>query len=284
MNYRGFLVAALMIFALSGCGQDSTPEQTDAPAIEAAPAETQSADPAPVESETTASEDTTAQTQPEVQAEITAEAKAEVVAAPKPTAPAKPVTLPAGPEPRLGIDYEILASPQPLYAGGDKVEIAEIFSYSCGHCARLNPILAQWKKTLPDYVNVAYIPLVYGQEPADNLARVYFVGEALGVLDKSHEALFNAFLASRIRTGALSEFEPVFAEIGVESQKLNEIAKSFGMSGKLNRAKQFAQRAGITGTPTIIVNGKYKVMAGQSGFEGMLYTAEWLAARERIAK
>ena len=46
-------------------------------------------------------------------------------------------------------------------------------------------------------------------------------------------------------------------------------------------AKNFAQRAGVEGTPTLIVNGKYKVTG--TSFEDMLRIASGLIAKERAA-
>jgi thiol:disulfide interchange protein DsbA len=60
--------------------------------------------------------------------------------------------------------------------------------------------------------------------------------------------------------------------------------KSFGVTAKLNRGKQFALRTGVNSTPTIIVNGKYRVNVTQDrGFDGMLSAVDHLVARERAA-
>ena len=57
--------------------------------------------------------------------------------------------------------------------------------------------------------------------------------------------------------------------------------KSFGVETKLNRAKQFATRSQIEGTPSIVVNGKYLVNVDQRGYEHMFNTVEHLAAQAR---
>jgi thiol:disulfide interchange protein DsbA len=44
-------------------------------------------------------------------------------------------------------------------------------------------------------------------------------------------------------------------------------------------------RTGVDGTPTIIVNGKYRVgVTPDRGFDGMLATTNWLIAQERAAQ
>ena len=57
--------------------------------------------------------------------------------------------------------------------------------------------------------------------------------------------------------------------------------KSFAVSGKINRAKQYAQRSKIESTPTLIVNGKYRVQ-GRT-YDDMFRIADALIAQERGA-
>ncbi len=54
--------------------------------------------------------------------------------------------------------------------------------------------------------------------------------------------------------------------------------ESFAVNAKLNKAKQWAIRSGLEGTPTIIVNGKYRVLG--KTFADMLRIADVLIAQE----
>ena len=42
----------------------------------------------------------------------------------------------------------MLDTAQPTFAQGG-IEVAEVFAYTCIHCANLQPNLVSWKKTLP---------------------------------------------------------------------------------------------------------------------------------------
>ena len=53
---------------------------------------------------------------------------------------------------------------------------------------------------------------------------------------------------------------------------------SFATDAKLKRAQQWIQRAGVESTPTLVVNGKYRVIGGNSHDES-LRIAEHLIAR-----
>jgi thiol:disulfide interchange protein DsbA len=47
-----------------------------------------------------------------------------------------------------GFDYAVLPNPQPTETA-DKIEVVEVFMYTCPHCYHLEPTLAQWRQTLP---------------------------------------------------------------------------------------------------------------------------------------
>ena len=57
---------------------------------------------------------------------------------------------------------------------------------------------------------------------------------------------------------------------------------SFGTEAKIKRGQQFMVRSGVGGTPTLVVDGKYRVL-GRS-YEDMLRITDALIARERAAR
>jgi thiol:disulfide interchange protein DsbA len=57
---------------------------------------------------------------------------------------------------------------------------------------------------------------------------------------------------------------------------------SFATDAKVNRGKQFMVRSGVGGTPTIVVDGKYRVL-GKS-YPDMLRITNQLIAQERAAQ
>jgi len=185
--------------------------------------------------------------------------------------------------PRAGVDYEVLAVPQPTYGLG-KIEVAEVFSYQCIHCAEFQPSVNTWKKTLPADARWEYVPAVFGGT-WDNFARAFFAAQILGVQPRTHDLVFKAvFVDKSIKGGSPDELADMYAKFGVDRAKFLATMKSFGVTAKLNRAKQFALRTGVTATPTIIVNGKYRVnVTTDGGFPAMLSTVNYLIARERAA-
>lgn len=180
-----------------------------------------------------------------------------------------------------GVDYALIPNGQPLQPLDGKVEVVEVFAYWCGHCFAFEPSVEAWKKKLPADVRFTPIPLSGG--PNDTMARVYYGAETTGMLDKVHPLMFNAIHAKRSLppNASADEILAVLGKNGVDSKALGAAMNSFAMSARLGQGLQFAQRSGVEGTPTLIVNGKYRIL-GTSQDE-QLQIANGLIAQERAA-
>lgn len=185
--------------------------------------------------------------------------------------------------PRLGIDYEVIPTPQPTFGQG-KIEVAEVFSYTCIHCAQAQPAISAWTKRKAADVRFEYVPAIFGGV-ADNFARAFFAAQAMGVLEKTHDAAFRAvFIEKKIRNGSLEEIADLYAGMGVDRAKFLATMNSFAVTSKLAKARQFSLRTGVNATPTFIINGKYRAMNTRDrGHDGLLATIEFLVAKERAA-
>lgn len=179
-----------------------------------------------------------------------------------------------------GKDYVVLSTPQPTWGTGG-IEVAEVFSYSCSHCAQFQPLVNRWKPTLASDVKFRYVPAVFGGV-WDTTARAYLAAEAMGVQARTHDAVFKAFFIDRkVKTASIDELANLYASMGVDGAKFKSVMTGTTVSAKLNRARQFSLRAGVDSTPTLIINGKYRVTARTH--EESLKVAEFLIAKERAA-
>ena len=187
-----------------------------------------------------------------------------------------------GPAPVAGTDYVELANGQPYAPLNGQVEVVEVFGYTCPHCAQFEPLITAWKRKQPADVRVTPVPAAFGGY-WETYARAFFAAETLGVLEKSHEQMFNAIhVARQLGLDATPEqIGKFYEQYGVDATTFANTMKSFGVETKLNRAKQFATRSQIEGTPSIVVNGKYLVNVDQRGYEHMFNTVEHLAAQAR---
>lgn len=161
------------------------------------------------------------------------------------------------------IHYEQVQPPQPTTTK-DKVEVVEMFWYGCPHCNALEPYVNRWLKRKPKNVEFVRIPAVF--RPTWELhARAFYTAEILGVLDKTHSAMFEAIHQQKRRLNTEKELMEFFAEHGVKNEDFKRVFHSFAVEAKVRRAKDLSQRYGISGVPSIIVNGKYRTGAQLAG-------------------
>jgi thiol:disulfide interchange protein DsbA len=162
-----------------------------------------------------------------------------------------------------GTQYTRLASPQPTSAP-DKIEVVEMFSYACPHCFHMEAELEQWLKAKPDDVVFVRLPVVFRPE-WELLAKAYFTAEILGVLDKTHEALFEAIHVKNQRFPDEAAMQAFFVSQGVSAEDFKKTFDSFEVDMKVRNAKDMTRRYAITGVPTFIVNGKFSTSASLAG-------------------
>lgn len=278
---RGLI--ALGLLALAACGGESSAPNPPAASTPAASAPAAPAE-APAEATPAAVPADAAPTQAAAAEADAVEATPDAPSAPAQAAvadaaPAQPV-VPEGPEPRLGTDYQPIDPPQTLTSVPGKVEIAEVFSYTCIHCARLQTLLPAWEASLPPQVNFVQAPMSHGAfEP---IARGFYAAQAMGVLEQTQAGMFKALAEQqRLGAGKIDDIAKLYAELGVDAEAFKATAASFAVNTQISRSQKTLVRWGVESTPTLVVAGKYRVPpTGDRGHEGMLQTARWLAQRE----
>jgi thiol:disulfide interchange protein DsbA len=261
MNSRLPHLAVILtgLLALSACSK-----QAPAPAETAAPA-------APA---TTAAP---AQTAPAPAASAPSEA-----AAAAPAAPAAAASPPEGAPPVAGTDFVEISGGQPYEPSNGKIEVIEVFGYTCPHCAHFEPLVEAWKAKQPADVKFVALAAPFGGYWMP-YAKAYYTAQAMGVLDKTHEAMFTAIHVDHtlpvqpLPTDA--QIAGFYAKYGVDPKQFESTMSSFAVDAKLKRAGNFIARSGVDSTPSLVINGKYKVV-GKS-FEDSLRIADHLVAQER---
>ena len=194
--------------------------------------------------------------------------------------PALPLAAQA---PVEGEDYVLIEGGQPWRAEPGTVEVVEIFAYTCGYCDLLEPMLAEWKRRAAPDVRVHYVPAAY--QPGDAYARGYFALESLGQVAQLHSRVFDAIHRQGTlppRNASVGEMAAFLAGQGLDAAKVAQEMESPGTDEKMNAARDFAVRSGIQGTPTLIINGRYRVL-GRS-LRDSLRIAEGLVAMERATE
>jgi thiol:disulfide interchange protein DsbA len=180
-----------------------------------------------------------------------------------------------------GADYTLIEPPQPT-STGDKVEVVEVFSYACPHCAHFQPYADELKSKLPANAQFVLIPAVFNPswEP---FARAFYTAQTLGLVDKTHQALFDALHRDHLPLGSLEALANFYADYGTSSGNFLSTANSFVIDAKMSHGADLIRSYGIEATPTLVVNGKYRIGANSQrniGFAEMIQIALYLAQQE----
>ena len=179
-----------------------------------------------------------------------------------------------------GTHYQKLDTPVRTDSNG-KVEVAEVFWYGCPHCYNFKPVVEAWEEGLAEDVEFVMMPAALGRSWEPH-ARAYYALEAMGQLDKVHDALFEALAGERRPLNTPEALADFVAGYGVDADAFLKNYQSFGVNARMQQAQSKIRGARITGVPTMLVNGKYKVSASMAGsHEATLEVVDYLVAKER---
>ena len=156
---------------------------------------------------------------------------------------------------REGIDYSVLASPQPTERG--KIEVTEFFSYMCPHCAHFEPVLEPWIKTLPKDVAFERIPVIFRPQ-WEAPARLYYALDEMNAVSRLHQAVFDAIHVEGSNLTTDAGVMDWATRKGLDTRKFSDIYHSFATQSKVQRAKQATAAYRIDAVPSIVVAGKYR--------------------------
>ncbi|MEN1961336.1 thiol:disulfide interchange protein DsbA/DsbL [Luteimonas sp. MJ246] len=181
-----------------------------------------------------------------------------------------------------GRDYVAIANGQPLAAEPGKVEVVEVFAYWCQVCNDFQPHITRWRRTLADDVAFRYLPAAF--TPADTYARAYFAMDSLDAPAGTHEAVYRAIHAEQSlpqRGASVDEFATLLGGLGLDRAAAAAAMRSPGTEARMASARDFIVASGIQGTPSMIVNGRYRALG--RNFGDMLRITDLLVARARAA-
>jgi len=199
-----------------------------------------------------------------------------------------------------GADYQVIDAGTKL-TDTDKIEVVEAFSYGCPACNAYHPTMNELVKEMPSDVVVAYLPASFmPQENWVTLQRAYYAAQALGVADKGNDAMYDAVwstreLSSENTSGTglkakdelptIDDIAKVYAKFGANPKDFVAVANSFAINLKMKRADDMMKAYGVEGTPTLIINGKYRVNPLKLGdMKKSIELTKWLVAKEAAGK
>jgi len=184
-----------------------------------------------------------------------------------------------------GVHYYKINQAQPAPDNG-KVEVTEFFSYLCSHCNTFDPYIENWVKNKPENVTFDRIGVAFGRKAWEMMARAYITAEMLGIADKSHVAMMDAIWKQGKQFHSVEELADFYAGFGVDKASFISNYQSFAADSQLRKSQHDVQLFGIAGTPSLVVNRKYRVAGNKDvkDFDDMLKVVDFLVKKESAAQ
>ena len=178
-----------------------------------------------------------------------------------------------------GQDFQRI-SPAVKTSDPNQVVVTEVFWYGCPHCFRFEPYAERFAASLPDGVVFEQVPSALNPRWVEH-ARAYYSFQAMGALEQTHKAFFDAIHLKRQRLNSQDTIAEFVAERGLDEKAFRDAYFSFPVETQLRRNGQKEKRYGHNGVPAVIVNGKYLVSASLAGSnERMIQIMNFLVAQE----
>jgi thiol:disulfide interchange protein DsbA len=181
-----------------------------------------------------------------------------------------------------GTDYVTLPAPHQRYSDAGKVEVVEVFSYDCIHCAQFAPDAEKLRKELPAGAEFKLMPAVFNARWVP-FARGYYAARQLGAVERTHLKLFVDKFGEHYPINSMDEIADFYAREGVNRADFMRIAPSDATTAKMKRDFDLVRTWQVDGTPSLVIDGKYRVTTVGSHAK-MLAVALWLAKRELAGK
>jgi thiol:disulfide interchange protein DsbA len=178
-----------------------------------------------------------------------------------------------------GVHYFKLDQAQPPTG---VVEVTEIFSYACSHCNTFEPYVQNWKKSIPENVKFTRLPVVFGNRSWEMMARGYIAADMMGIVGESHNAMMDAIWKQRQQFRNLDQLADFYSGFGVEKEAFLANYQSFAADSQLRKSQRDIIQFGIQGTPSMVVNRKYRVISSKDvgSFEAILDVVDFLVEKE----
>ncbi|MDN3652443.1 thiol:disulfide interchange protein DsbA/DsbL [Thalassotalea ponticola] len=152
-----------------------------------------------------------------------------------------------------------------------KPEVREFFSFYCPHCLSFEPFMKDLAKSLPEGVAFVknHVDFLRAASPQVQfeITKAMIVAQQLPQEEVLIAALFDAIQKQRLPLASQAELRELFVKNGVDGEQFDKLINSFGVNSKAKQMKklqdEYSKKRVLTGVPTIIVNGKYRVNASE---------------------
>lgn len=160
---------------------------------------------------------------------------------------------------QAGDDYQRIEPPVAFArADGTDVRVTEAFSYACKYCYQFQPAMHRLERMLAQKAQIAYLPIVFfdNWEP---LARTFYATRLMKLNTSPDGALFDALYTTDQAWTSVSGIATYYARHGTTAEEFSRVARSAEVDAMLKEGLDRQRALGIDRTPTLVVDGVYRV-------------------------
>lgn len=177
--------------------------------------------------------------------------------------------------------YQLVQPVQPTETGPATVEVVDVFWFGCPHCYRFLAYMEAFEKQMPEYVRIRRMPAVFGENWIPH-ARAFYAAQLLGVEAEVYRPLFEAIHDEGRVLETREALMAFFEDYGVAAGEFASVYDSFAVETLLRKSVTMQGRYGIRGTPSVVINGKYRTSGRIAGsYDNVIRVIRVLAERER---
>lgn len=149
---------------------------------------------------------------------------------------------------------DLVTSADPVVGDIDApVTVIEYFDPNCGHCKAMHPVMKDIIEKYQDRARFYMVPFVLWEYSLGQIEALY-VAAAKG---KYYEMLQAQFDNQKAGGLSMNDLRDLAESIDIDPDWLEaRVAEGRYQDSILNRRRQIIQK-GVTGTPTIMINGRY---------------------------
>lgn len=190
------------------------------------------------------------------------------------------------PKYELGKHYKAVRQEQKLGTDPARINVTEVFSYSCPHCFHFEGPLHKWVPKLAADVEFTRLPHTLGAPAGIVRNKAMYTSQMLGVFEPFHKALFGSIHGQGKMMASADEVRALFVQsTGVKAEDFDGAFSSFAVDSRFRIGESTLREMGIASVPTLIVDGKYYATPSSGGgFDQMLAITDFLIEQARKAR
>ena len=161
-----------------------------------------------------------------------------------------------------------------------KPVVREFFSYNCPHCYHAEPVVEKMAKLLQGKIAFKRTPVGAGRKSWIISQEAYYVAQQLKITEQVHSKIFHYIHEEGGPFTNAQQLKAFFEFQGVSGKAFDKVYNSPQKKQALSNYDIQLQLSGITGVPTMLVNGVYEINPGEHSAKELAELVKFLASKK----